>query len=226
MDGEALKILLKYQGNYNFFCQDKYIRNNGWANVDSRTRKGAWIGNQYNEKGQVTAYGLEGGVCVGLGVAYLISGNEWETFNAYMMSDRGKSVIRGTANLQMLTQHSAVPSPEGWHTVLNVNHVRFVKEFDISFDLFTANPRQALWRELTPEVGYLILAYGRTCGHVLSMRLRQGTITLFDPNSGEYSFPYKNGRSPGMESFLSYFTTVLYTRFTLFLAEKYVLSRY
>jgi len=223
MDREALKILLKYQGDYNFFCQGDYIRNNGWDNVDARTRKGAWIGDQYNEQGEVTAYGLGRGVCTGLAAAYLISGGQWNSFKAYTNSERGKSVIRGIMNLQMIETDSQVLSGEGRHTVLKMNHVRYSRTYDIYLGPGSMNSRQVFWKELTPGIGYMICAGGPTCSHMLSMRIRDGSMTLFDPNLGEYSFPCLNGRSVGMESFLTYLSTVFYTEFTLFIAERYVL---
>lgn len=213
MRNETRNLLILLGGRHNDFQQDEFITKNQWDSINPLTRKGAWTYNNYDEKGEVTSYGLEGGVCAGLASCYLIAGSQWTSFTHYIASEAGKSVIRGNHNFQ---EQLISNCKNGWYhggiiildihkIILKNNDVTHIKSGKVPLNNCYNSLRRDVVSNLNTKIGYLFIINSPTGGHVLGLRVGQGTIHFFDPNLGEFILPYRKANGAAMARFIESF---------------------
>jgi len=201
-----MQLITGSGATYNECNQLTYIKGNNWADPNRNNRQGAWIGETYNSRGGIVAYGLGTGICRGLTAAYLIAGNNWGGFTDYLDSEAGKVTVRGVCNMQseLLKYDKEKENIKSFHIFLKIKGMKFIN----CKHLLSSAPFHGLGdrilRKMLPGFGYHVTIFGRNTGHSLAMRTEAGRIKLFDPNLGEVSYSYLQGRSPQMSKFLEH----------------------
>lgn len=229
MNSDILKILLMFDGDYKFFSQEDYIKTNHWSDVDPTKRKGAWVADKYDKQGQVIVRGLGDGVCEGLAAAYIISGRNWSNFKSYIASENGKSVVRGLVNLQSMNFQipaaNRIKPSDVRGDVLRSNRVTYLCKRVLPGNIMYENGGGDVFNNVGASFCYIVAMFGSSGAHALSMRFNDGRIRFFDPNFGEFSFPYINKQSKGMNMLIGYFLNYYYPKmYTRFLIEEYMVA--
>ena len=223
---DSVRLIQNYNGIYNKFRQGEYIKKNKWDHCDEKKRKGAWTGNVYDRAGRVVEYGLENGVCQGLVGAYLISGQSWSRFSAYISSERGKAVVRGIMNFQehLSASGNMKEMKSVFHGILKSYQVNFIRE-EIKLTGNTAiTMAQSILKSVSQGNGCHISIKKSSSGHSLGLRAESNQIKIFDPNYGETVFPFKNGISDEMEKFLIHIFSEYYSQYFMLTVEHYSAS--
>ena len=78
------QLINKTGGEYHHYNQGKYIKKNNWDYPDYSQRRGASTTNTFDLQQKTIKYGLGAGVCLGLSAAYLIAGDNWRNFRAFI----------------------------------------------------------------------------------------------------------------------------------------------
>ncbi|MCE0827810.1 MULTISPECIES: YopT-type cysteine protease domain-containing protein [Buttiauxella] len=226
MRSASIQLISRTGGKYNHYSQNDYIVKNKWGHADPSKRQGAWIGNNHDSKGYVTEYGVEGGVCLGLAGTYLMAGKNWETFKPYIAAERGKGLVRGIVNYQ--EQLSKIGNMAAMktvlHTILKNNNVNFINENRVSPTNTAEEISTGILNNIEQGFGYHLSIKRAGGGHSLAIRQEQGKIKLFDPNYGEVTYPYEQGRCEGMATFLTHLFSQYYNKYFLISIERYALN--
>lgn len=229
MNSNILKTLLEFDGDYKFFEQRDYIKLNHWADADPTKRRGAWVGDKYGKDGELIHRGFSGGVCLGLSLSYIISGKSWSDFTSFIANERGKSVIRGIMNFQevnlQLPLTKRLKSSVIRRDVLSANRVTLLRSRVMPASIMYEHGGGNIINNVDSSISYNIGMLGPFDGHSVSMRFNEGRIRLFDPNYGEFSFPYVNKQSKGMSLLIGYILSCYYPgRYTELHIDEYILT--
>ncbi|KFD02738.1 family C58 peptidase [Rahnella aquatilis CIP 78.65 = ATCC 33071] len=168
-------------------------------------------------------YGFESGVCQGLIGAYLISGQNWPQFSAYISSERGKAVVRGIMNFQehLSASGNMKEMKNVFHGILKPHRVNFIREEIRLTENTPIKMSQAILKNITQGNGFHISIKKASGGHSLGIRADASQIKFFDPNYGEIIFAYKNGMSDEMERFLTHVFSEYYSQYFMLTIEHY-----
>ncbi|MGB7800889.1 YopT-type cysteine protease domain-containing protein [Buttiauxella sp.] len=223
MNQLTLRIIQQYNGKYFPFSQNDYIVKNKWGHADPTKRRGAWTGNSYDNKGNVTSYGFEGGCCYGLAAAYLVYGSCWDKFIHTINSPRGQGLVRGVMNLQeQLSKLSQMSQNiEVFKTILSANAVKFKNEYPSMFSSTPEKMASNLISILKNNNNYHLNIKGSTSAHSLSLRLENNTFKLFDPNYGYFQFQWIEGQNQAIETFLTHYFNEYYKSYFTLVAQQF-----
>lgn len=212
-------------GSFNYFFQGEYIEGNKWNVPDNRQRQGAWLGDSYDGDKKIMIYGLGGGVCRGLAGAYLVAGVHWSIFQTYIRSERGRILVRGVTNFQ--EQLSKIGKTdklnESFYQILKTSNVNLVKKHKIARKNipYSKSVGDEILKHICSGFLYNISFDGPWGGHSLGMRIERGDIKLFDPNIGEVTYPYEQGRNQAVSHFFDHLCLEYYNPLKSILIERY-----
>lgn len=221
----TMQLIQNSGGSFNYFFQGEYINGNKWNVPDNTQRQGAWLGESYDGNNKVMIYGLGGGVCRGLAGAYLVAGVHWSIFKNYLHSERGKILVRGIMNFQeqLAKIGKAARVNESFYQILKSSHVLFIKNYKILRKNIPQSQSvgDEILKHIRPGFSYNISISGPWGGHSLGMRVERGSIKLFDPNIGEVTYPYEQGRHQGMSHFFDHVFLEYYHPLKLIIVGRY-----